>query len=269
MEQDILRNIYKSVNNGDTVALATLTHISGSSPGKAGSIMAVWENGEIQGTVGGGKVEYEIINKSIKCIKNNESSNFKYKLNESGELGMQCGGEAEGFIKIFAPETKLIIVGAGHISFHIHKIAKILNFYTVIIDDRENFANNERFPNANEIIVEKVDKALSEYPINKSTYIIIVTRGHKDDALALETVVSKNAAYIGMIGSSNKTSYVMNNLIAKGVCREDLKKVFAPIGLDIASEKPEEIAAGILSEVLLIKNKGTLNHMKDLKKIDF
>ncbi len=182
---------------------------------------------------------------------------------------MQCGGEAEGFIKIFAPETKLIIVGAGHISFHLHKIAKILNFYTVVIDDREDFANNERFPNANEIIVEKVDKALSEYPINKNTYIIIVTRGHKDDALALETVVSKNSAYIGMIGSSNKTSYVMNNLIAKGVCREDLKKVFAPIGLDIASEKPEEIAAGILSEVLLIKNKGTLNHMKDLKKIDF
>ncbi len=224
MEQDILEKIYKSVDKGNTVALATITHISGSTPGKAGSIMAIWKDGKIEGTVGGGKVEYEIINKALACIKNNENSTFEYKLNENGELGMQCGGEARGFIKIFTPETKLIIVGAGHIAFHLYKIAKILNFYTVVIDDREDFANNKRFPNANEIIVEKVDKALSEYSINKNTYIIIVTRGHKDDALALETVVSKNAAYIGMIGSYNKTSYVMNNLIAKGVCREDLKK---------------------------------------------
>ncbi|MBE6057624.1 XdhC/CoxI family protein, partial [Clostridium sp.] len=214
MEQDILEKIYKSVDKGNTVALATITHISGSTPGKAGSIMAIWKDGKIEGTVGGGKVEYEIINKALACIKNNENSTFEYKLNENGELGMQCGGEARGFIKIFTPETKLIIVGAGHIAFHLYKIAKILNFYTVVIDDREDFANNKRFPNANEIIVEKVDKALSEYSINKNTYIIIVTRGHKDDALALETVVSKNAAYIGMIGSYNKTSYVMNNLIA-------------------------------------------------------
>ena len=134
MEQDILEKIYKSVDKGNTVALATITHISGSTPGKAGSIMAIWKDGKIEGTVGGGKVEYEIINKALACIKNNENSTFEYKLNENGELGMQCGGEARGFIKIFTPETKLIIVGAGHIAFHLYKIAKILNFYTVVIE---------------------------------------------------------------------------------------------------------------------------------------
>lgn len=269
MEQNILRKIYESVNKGDTVALATITYISGSTPGKTGAIMAIWKDGKIEGTVGGGKVEHEIIKKSLECIKYNENSSFEYSLNENGELGMRCGGEAKGFIKIFSPETKLIIVGAGHIAFHLHKIAKILNFYTVIIDDRENFANKDRFPNANEIIVEKVDEALNKYPINKNTYIVIVTRGHKDDSLALETVVSKEAAYIGMIGSAHKTSYIMNNLVSKSISTEKLKKVFAPIGLDIACEKPEEIALGILSEILLIKNKGTLNHVKDLNNIVF
>lgn len=269
MEQDILKKIYESVSKGNTVALATITHISGSTPGKAGSIMAIWKNGKIEGTVGGGKLEHDIITKALGCIKNNENSTFEYKLNGNGKLGMQCGGEAKGFIKIFTPEVRLIIVGAGHVAFHLHKIAKILNFYTVVIDDREEFANKDRFPNANEIIVEEVNVALSKYPINKNTYIVIITRGHKDDALALETVVSKDAGYIGMIGSSNKTSYIMNNLLSKGICKEDLRKVFAPIGLDIASEKPEEIAVGILSEILLIKNKGTLNHIKNLKNIDF
>ncbi|AUN00171.1 xanthine dehydrogenase [Clostridium botulinum] len=269
MEQNILKKIYKSVDKGDTVALATITHISGSTPGKAGSIMAVWKDGKIEGTVGGGKIEHEIINKAVACIKNNENSTFEYELSENGELGMQCGGEARGFIKIFTPEIKLIIVGAGHIAFHLHKIAKILNFYTVVIDDRKEFANEDRFPNANEIIVKKVDDALAEYSINKNTYIVIVTRGHKDDSLALETIISQDAGYIGMIGSSNKTSYIMNNLLSKGISKENLKKVFAPIGLDIASEKPEEIAVGILSEILLIKNNGTLNHIKNLKNINF
>ncbi|GAA0747097.1 XdhC/CoxI family protein [Clostridium oceanicum] len=269
MEQEILKKIYKSVNEGNTVALATITEVSGSTPGKAGSIMAVWENSKIEGTVGGGKAEYEIINKALDCIKNNESSPFQYKLNENGDLGMHCGGEIKGFIKVFSPQTKLIIVGAGHVAFCIHKIAKFLDFYTVVIDDRKDFANEERFPNCNEIIVENIKDSLSKYPIDKNTYIVIVSRGHKDDALALETVISKDPSYIGMIGSHKKTSYVMNSLISKGISRENLKKVYAPIGLDIASCKPKEIALGILSEILLIKNKGSLNHLKDIKSIKF
>lgn len=267
MNEEILLKVYESLNRGETVAMAIINQESGSSPRKKGSIMAIWQDGKILGSIGGGKVEYAVIEKAKLCIEKTEECNFEYKLNEQGTLGMQCGGEVKGFIKVFCPRTKLIIAGAGHIGEKLNKMAKILGFYTVILDDREEYANRERFEDADEIIVGDVGESLTHYQLNESDNIVIVTKGHLEDKDALKAVATKKLAYIGMIGSQKKIKYVMNELMEYGIPKEDLQKVYAPMGLNISSNSPEEIAFGILSEVLLVKNKGTLNHRKDLKKV--
>jgi xanthine dehydrogenase accessory factor len=269
MEERILKAIFESLTKGHKVALATITDIKGSTPRKKGSLMAVWEDGRIEGSVGGGNIEYAVIEKAINCIKEETDKEFQFELNDEGDLHMQCGGQAIVYVKIFKPKSKLLIIGAGHIGVELFKLAKILDFYTVIFDDREEFANEKRFEGADEIIVGDIGEKLSQYPVDRSTYIIIVTRGHKCDADALKVTAESEATYIGMIGSKKKTEYVMKNLMSEGISREALKKVYAPIGLNLSSEEPNEIAFGVMSEILLIKNKGSLEHLKDVKKVNF
>ena len=267
MDEKILLKIYESLSRGETVAMAVINQEIGSSPRRKGSIMAIWQDGKILGSIGGGKVEYAVIEKAKLCIEKTEDCNFEYKLNEQGTLGMQCGGEVKGFIKVFYPRTKLVIAGAGHIGEKLNKMAKILGFYTIILDDREEYANIERFDDADEIIVGDVGESLTNYQLNEEDYVVIVTKGHLEDKDALKAVATRKLAYIGMIGSEKKIRYVMNELIQVGIPKEELQKVYAPMGLNISSNSPEEIALGILSEILLVKNKGTLNHRKDLKKV--
>lgn len=269
MEEKILKEIYESLRRGEKVSLATITDIKGSTPRKKGALMAVWEDGKILGSVGGGSLEHDVIEKAVNCIEKEEDEEFEFQLNDEGDLHMQCGGEAKVYIKIFKPQPKLLIVGAGHIGVELFKLGKILDFYTVIFDDREEFANEKRFKGADEIIVGNIGEDIVKYPINQNTYIVIITRGHKCDEDALKGVANTEAAYIGMIGSKKKTEHVMKNLMNQGIAREVLQNVYAPIGLNISSGEPNEIAFGIMSEILLIKNKGSLKHMKDIKKTNF
>lgn len=269
MDERILKEIYESLRRGENVALASIIKSTGSTPGKKGALMAVWEDGRTFGTVGGGKVEYEVKQKAVECIKAEEDGEFQFQLNEHGNLNMQCGGETKVYIKVFKSRPRFLIIGGGHIGIELFKLAKILDFYTVIFEDREEFADEKRFQEADEIVVGKYGENISKYPINKNTYIVIVTRGHASDAEALREVVNSQAAYIGMIGSKKKTEYVMKNLMDEGISKEALQKVYAPIGLNISSGEPNEIAFGIMSEILLMKNKGSLEHMKDIKKVSF
>jgi len=269
MEERILKDIYENLVSGHKVALVTITDIKGSTPRKKGSLMAVWEDGRIEGSVGGGNIEFAVIEKAIECIKGEIDKEFEFELNDEGDLHMQCGGKATLYVKVFKPRLKLLIIGAGHIGVELFKLAKILDFYTVIFDDRAEFANEKRFEGADEIIVGDIGEKVSKYPIDKNTYIIIVTRGHKCDADALKVTAESDASYIGMIGSRKKTEFVMKTLISEGIGRDALKKVYAPIGINISSEEPNEIAFGIMSEILLVKNKGLLQNLKDVKNVSF
>ncbi|MTK13294.1 MAG: xanthine dehydrogenase [Clostridiaceae bacterium] len=268
MDEKILKEVYESLRSGERVALVTITDSSGSAPRKSGSTMAVWKDGRILGSIGGGIVEHKVILKAIECIDQGDDNNFEYILNEKGGLDAQCGGQVKGFIKVFTPSPKLLIAGAGHIGQQLHKLGKILGFYTVIFDDREEFANSTVFDDADEIIIGNIGDTLSNYKFDENTYVTIVTKGHRSDSDALMASVSKGAAYVGMIGSTKKILFIMQNLMNAGVPKEELQKVYTPMGLNIASEKPEEIALGILSEILLIKNKGSLDHLKNLKNIN-
>lgn len=154
----------------------------------------------------------------------------------------------------FMPQPKLVLLGAGHVSQYVEKIAKILDFYTIVIDNREEFANKRIFSQADEVHCIPYEDADYYLPQEENTCYVIVTRGHKDDKLCLKKVLERKALYKGMIGSKGKVKKTMDALKEEGYDLNLLNEVHAPIGLDIHSETPAEIAISILAEIIQEKN---------------
>jgi xanthine dehydrogenase accessory factor len=150
-------------------------------------------------------------------------------------------------------EPTVFIFGAGHVSQQLAPLVKRVSFKVVVFDDREMFANHERFPEADEIIVSEFEKCFDQLSIDDSSYIVIITRGHLYDGFVLEQAVKTNAHYIGMIGSKKKIHTLYQNLMRKGISKETLNKVHAPIGIKINSETPEEIAVSIVAELIKVR----------------
>ena len=270
MEGKILKAVSDAVEKGIEVAVVTVLEVKGSSPGKEGSMMAVFSNGSIIGTVGGGALEYEIIQESLKAINKNSSCEKSFELTETGNLHMKCGGFIRVYIKIFAKREKLLIMGGGHLGAELYTLGKFLNKYVVIFDDREEFINKERFPKADELIFGKMEETVKNYSIDENSYIIIVTRGHENDKQCLKAILDKKISpkYIGMVGSKGKVISTYKELLSEGYSKEELKEIYSPIGLDISNSEPKEIALGIMAEIIAVKNKKIAIHMKDIRKID-
>jgi len=153
----------------------------------------------------------------------------------------------------FAPAT-LYVLGAGHVGQQVATLAQMNHFRTVIIDDREEFANRERFPTADEILViSSFDDAFPGRRIDSQSYVVIVTRGHRHDKTVLEQALRTEAGYIGMIGSRRKRDAVYKALLEEGFTREDLNRVYSPVGLDIGADTPQEIAVSIVSELIKVR----------------
>jgi len=169
------------------------------------------------------------------------------------------------FIETIPEQPMVIIFGAGHISYYISRYAKSLNFRVTVCDDRAEFANIERFPQADNIVVEDFESVFDKIDVNENSYIVIVTRGHKIDETVLEKAVKTNAKYIGMIGSKRKILTIFKHLTERGISEQTLKKVHSPIGISIGAVTPEEIALSIVAELVKIRRLGDTsgaNHMK-------
>ncbi|MGE5632689.1 MAG: XdhC family protein [Caulobacteraceae bacterium] len=264
MEYIIFEKLAEAVKANKKAALVSIVEEDGSTPGKQGFMMAVFDDGSTLGTIGGGNFEATVRSEALKYMKTGESKFLHFKLNEDGGLHMQCGGSASVFIKVFGKRNKLIIAGGGHIALELSRLGNTMDFHTVIFEDREEYGNNERFPGC-EIVLGDIGEKLRDYSIDDDCYVVIVTRGHECDAAALKSAIGRGAAYVGMIGSRKKVRYVMDRFENEGYSKEELEKVYAPIGLCLGGDTPAEIALGIISEIMLIKNNGTLKHMKDAR----
>lgn len=264
MHEDILKKIYEELELGNRVCFVTLTEVKGSSPGKQGATMAFFKDETIMGTIGGGMVEHVVIKKCRQCLESGNDLNFEYSLNdESLETTMKCGGYIKGYIKVFNPKPKLLIIGGGHVGHAIYNVSKSLDFYSIVVDDREEFANEERFKGIDEIYSGNIDEILKNISLSDNTYIVIATRGYEKDIEALRSIINADVAYIGMIGSKKKWINLKEELIGEGISLDKLNNVYAPVGLNISSSSVEEIAFGIMAEILLVKNNGELSHRKD------
>jgi xanthine dehydrogenase accessory factor len=257
MNSDIYHEIVQLLDNGEEAAIATIITASGSTPREAGAKMLVKPDGSIQGTIGGGNIEKQVIREALDVIRQGKARKIEYKLNSGSgqkvETGMICGGDTEVFIEPIIALPHLYIFGAGHIGMALAKMAALAGFKISVIDDREGFATPENFPDACERITDNFSASYSSLNIDKNSYIVIVTYGHKGDEIVLEEALKTPAKYIGMIGSKEKNQTVFSHLVEKGVTQEDIKRVHAPIGLRIMAQTPQEIAVSILAELILAR----------------
>ena len=264
MDEIILKKIIESLDNEKKVSLVTLTEIKGSTPRDEGSLMIVWENGSSFGSIGGGKIEHIVIGEAVEALQMEKSRSFSHSLTPEGDLKMQCGGEAKGFIRVFSPEKKLIIAGGGHVGEKVLEIGTFLGFNCIVIDDRKEYETKESLCKANKIIISPYENGLEQITVTKDTYIVIATKGHSGDLDFVRQALKTEAKYIGLIGSKIKHAFIKNSLLKEGFTDRDIDRIYGPIGLDISNQLPEEIAVSIMSEILLIKNDGTLKHRKDI-----
>ena len=261
---EIYEEILKIRQRGENAVLATVISVKGSTPREEGSKMLIKSNGTIFGSIGGGSLEGQVIERAVRIIKEGgrpEILKFDLTGKDAAEEGMICGGNMEVFLDPILSEPNLYIFGGGHISTTLSKIAKMVGFKIIIIDDRDSFANKERFPEADEIYAQDFKIVISEIKLRKPYYIVIVTRGHIHDEVVLEWAINKEPVYIGMIGSKKKNKTIFAHLEEKGISKERLKEVHAPIGIDINAQTPEEIAVSIVAE--LIKKRREIEGQKE------
>src|ERR1700723_204020 len=198
---DLFEEIVRMRRAGQRGALATIVHTNGSIPSYESSRMLIRDGGTIAGTVGGGCVEAEVWAAAKGVIQKEQPRKMTFNLNHEAayDAGLICGGTLEVFVEPILPQPMLYLFGGGHISVAVARVAHLSGFAIAIVDDRENFANAERFPMASEVI-SSYEEAFSKIRPNASSYVVIVTRGHKDDMRVLEGGVGTDGRYVGMIG---------------------------------------------------------------------
>jgi len=252
---DLFEEIVRMRREGRRGALATIVHTNGSIPSYESSRMLVRDDGSIAGTIGGGCVEAEVWAAAKEVMLAEAPRKMTFSLNNEAvyDNGLICGGTLEVFVEPILPQPKLYIFGGGHISMALAQAAHAAGFAIGVVDDRESFANAKRFPMADEIYAS-YPEGFERIRPNASTYLVIVTRGHRDDMRVLEWAVGTPARYIGMIGSKRKVLSVYRALEEKaGLKPEAFERVHAPVGLDIGALTPEEIAISIAAELIAVR----------------
>ncbi|MGZ6229272.1 MAG: XdhC family aldehyde oxidoreductase maturation factor, partial [Syntrophales bacterium] len=230
---------------GGSAILASLISLDGTFPQGEGSKALMKPSGEKVGSLLGGlELEKRILSEGKKSLKER-----KPRVVVSSTEGIKT----EVLLEPVFSEPTVYLFGGGHVSEQVAPMAKRVHFKVVVIDDREMFANPERFPEADEVIVSEFEKCFDRLNIDDSSYVVIVTRGHLYDGFVLEQAVKSGARYIGMIGSKKKIKTLYQNLMQKGMTKETLDRVHAPIGIDINSETPEEIAVSIVAELIKVR----------------
>jgi xanthine dehydrogenase accessory factor len=252
---DLYDEIVRLRKLGQKCAVATIVQVNGSIPSFESAKILVREDGSFMGTVGGGCVEAEVWNAAREVIETEKPRHLSFSLGQDAayDEGLICGGQLNIFVEPVIPQPRAFIFGGGHVSKGISKIATLAGFSTSIVDNREAFANSERFPEAEATYAEEYEDVFPKLPVNSSSYIIIVTRGHRDDMRVLRWAVNTPARYIAMIGSKRKTISVVHELEKEGIPREAFDKVFAPMGLEIGAEMPEEIAISVVAEMIAVR----------------
>ncbi|MBZ5662899.1 MAG: XdhC/CoxI family protein [Acidobacteriia bacterium] len=251
---DLFEEVIKLRREGKRGAMATIVHTNGSIPSFESSRMLVREDGSISGTIGGGCVEAEVWAAAKEVMQAEAPRKMTFNLNNEANYdnGLICGGTLEIFVEPILPQPMLYIFGGGHVSMALANAAHTAGFAIGVIDDRESFANRVRFPMAHEIYTSFED-AFEKIKPTASTYMVIVTRGHKDDMRVLGWAVGTSPRYIGMIGSKRKVISVYRALEKEGVTPDKFAGVHAPVGLNIGALTPEEIAISIAAELIAIR----------------
>jgi xanthine dehydrogenase accessory factor len=310
----LFERIYESVKNGEDVVMVSVIGESGSTPRGAGARMAVGRNGRLEGTIGGGAVEYRSTSMAAEALEQKRSyiQGFRLRPNDIADLGMICGGDLDVYfqyiegteenasmleeillqlekdedswlvteimgeegwnMKVSLEEGGLIgqdnvkcvkepltkagkvcIFGGGHISQKLVPVLDSVGFRCLVIDDKPEFASEQLFPKAEKTLVADFSDFGGVVAINPSDYVVILTRGHKNDYDVLAQALRTEACYIGLVGSRTKIGKTRERLRGDGFPDDAFDRVYAPIGTEIKAETPEEIAISIAGEMIRVR----------------
>src|SRR6202166_3043319 len=251
---DLFEEIVRMRRAGARGALATIVHNKWSITRYESSRMLVREDGSIAGTIGGGCVEADVWAAAKEVMQKEVPRKMVFNLNHeaSYDSGLICGGTLEIFVEPILPQPVVYLFGGGHVSIAVANAASAAGFGIAVVDDREAFANLQRFPMAQAVHTSYAE-AFEKIRPNASSYLIIVTRGHKEDMRVLGWAVRTEARYVGMIGSKRKVLSVYKALENDGYRPEEFQRVYAPMGIEIGALAPEEIAISIVAELIAIR----------------
>jgi len=259
---NIFRRLAEIEAGGTRAALATVIRVRGSVPRHAGTKMIVFADGRFEGTIGGGKLEDEVIKAAVAAIKSGKPELLKYSFQDpdQGDVGV-CGGEMEVFVEPLRAARTLLVVGAGHVGRSVAHLGSWLGFRVIVSDDREGFAVPETVPSADEYYTCEMKELPQKVDIGPQTYIVLTTRGVTIDAAGLPALLDTQAGYIGVIGSRRRWETTSAELREQGLGAGQLARVHSPTGLELNAETPEEIAVSILAEIIMQMRGGSGDEM--------
>jgi len=257
-KEAVYQAILDAIRENQSACVLTIVKVRGSTPRDVGTKMLLRADGSTVGTIGGGALEAAAIVDAQDALRSGESRLLEYSVRGEDEqdLGV-CGGDVQVFIEVLHPKPTLLIAGAGHVAQRLAEFGHLLGFRIVVVDDRVKFANQDRFPHADKIVVTPFENLLDKVAITAQTFVVIVTHGHQYDEVVLRQVLLTPAAYIGMIGSRKKVRRVFESLLSQGLPEDKLSQVYAPIGLRTGGQSPVEIALSIMAEITLVQHGGT------------
>jgi xanthine dehydrogenase accessory factor len=271
--REITAEQIRAGRGGDPVVVATIVAapvpLPAGTSAVEGTKLLVRRDGSRLGSLGGGAFEDAVAEDCLAAL--NEFPRLfvqpHYYRPEGGRIHrLEAKGGADAYevmVEITEAPATLLIVGGGHISLSLATIGAHIGFSVAVLDDREMYANAERFPMADKVMCGDFTEHLSSFPIGPTTYIVMVSRGHKQDETALRVVMSRGAAYVGMIGSKRRVSTVLRHLYEEGFDQNDLEAVYTPIGFDLQAETPEEIAVSIIAEIIAVRRGGSGRPMRE------
>ena len=251
--RDHTQRLLEAASGGEPVLLATVLE-PGSAPLDQGAKLLVEPGGDRSGTLGDSRLDDLVAARAADAFRRHAAETV-YAGAEG--LSERVLPEATSiYLEVVESKPVFLVVGAGHIGRALAKLADFLDFHVAVLDDREDFADPELLPEADEVICDDFEAALDRFPINANTAIVMVTRGHKQDELSLRRCLGRDAGYVGMIGSKRRTGAVLEHLREEGFDPDELARVRTPIGLTIGAETPEEIAISIMAEVVMLRRGG-------------
>ena len=267
--EQMLAEVMAAQGAGPAVVLATVIQAPAESSVAVGAKLLLRPDGSSLGAVGGGPLEAAVLADGGDAFRRHDVESLFYSPDGARITRREAGSGSGGYqvmLEVHEPPATLVIVGGGHIGKALATIGDLCGFSVVVVDDRPDYANQERFPEADRVICGDFAEVLGELPIDANSYIVTVTRGHKHDEISLRQVAGSAAAYVGMIGSKRRVNAVVQHLIEEGLDEEAVRRVHTPIWLDIGAETPEEIAVAIMAEVVQARRGGSGKPMREVKK---
>ena len=256
-EARITEQVVRALEGGDPVLVATVMAAPEAQQEHVGSKLLVRPDGSTLGSLGATALDEAVGEGAEEAFRRHRVHTVYLSL--EGEYQPRREATAETFqvmIEVHEQPCSLVIAGGGHVGKALSEIASLCGFRVTVIDDRPEYADPERFPEAERVIRGRFDEVLVDYPLDSTTYVVAVTRGHKHDEASLRSVIGRGAAYVGMIGSRRRARAVLQHLVEEGADPGAVAQVHTPVGLDIGAESPAEIAVSVMAEIILLRRGG-------------